>query len=130
MSEPDLLHPLISELRALPRRERTAVLRALTPAERDRVTALIELQRRPQRPVEERAESRRRRFSSWIEARIADSEESARFAMTPAARTLLAKTASELVAPFGAVDAPHPDAGGRTLLAAIGGLFLGKESRP
>lgn len=119
---PDAFSPagLAKELAALSGRDRRAVLRALSPAERHRLGALLEAKagEGPAPNAEAFAP-----FSPWLAERLREARDAAPAAggrMTPAVRRLLLEAAR---APAAAREPDREPARAGSLLDAIGGLF-------
>lgn len=118
MPAPDPLAALAADLEALPGRERRAVLRALTPAERTRLEILLEA--RHEAPARGGGPADGfDRYSPWLAVRLRSAQANAADAMTPAARRLLLQSAKDPAA--AAAPAARP-ARGASLLDALGGL--------
>ena len=133
MREPDSLADLASELRALPGRQRQAVLASLSAAERSRMMELLNrphvVPRQSAAPVETKLD----RLSPGIAARALEAQSGSAAAgssstMTPATRQLLRRCVEELPGREPSAVASAQPARGHSLLEAIGGLLSAKRA--
>ena len=125
MPATDTLAALAADLEVLPRRERRAVLRALSRAERDRLAALITAARQPA-PPPPAARDPKAIYSPWLVERLRAAEGAAvdsPAAMTAAGRRLLLQAARDVAATLAAAEPAPPPARGAPLLDAIGALL-------
>lgn len=137
MLEPDTLADLATELRALPGRQRQAILGSLSAAERSRMTELLNRPVvAPQPPSAPVAERKIEGLSPWLTARVRQAESGtapsgAAWKMTAATQQLLRRSADDLAEPETRVAATiAAPAKGRSLLGAIGGMLSQKRALP
>ena len=134
MREAETLAELASELRALPGRQRQAILNSLSAPERSRMIALLNRPAPAPDLVAAPAEKRVEGLSPWLAARAEQAAAPAsemRWKLTPATRQLLAKTIEELAQ--GQVSLrtpPSAPAKGKTLLGALGGMLSQRRALP
>jgi hypothetical protein len=129
MSEPETLASLASDLRALPARQRRAILSALSGFERSRVTLLLQQEEFRARAHAEPVPADFGQFSPWLGKYLEHAEGAPETTVggrnvTPATRRLLLQAAGEAKAGTPRVEAGRTaPAKRRSLLDAVGGLL-------
>jgi len=135
MPGPETLLDLVGELRALPAKQRQAVLESLGPGERSRMMALLNRRSPETAPVPAAvAEPPSDGLSLWLAERVrearggADGEGAS--SMTAATRHLLVKVAGTTTVRTAAVQAPVPfSPPARSLLEAVSDMLLPRRAR-
>jgi hypothetical protein len=127
---PDSLANVLDDLQAMTPRDRRAVLRSLTPAERDMLGATLDQAPAPEDPLREGGQL----FSPWLaaclhRARSDSSSDGATGRMTAASRQALIRSAEAIEGS----QRPEGNAAtgtGRSLFDAVNGMLSPRKGRP
>lgn len=130
MREPDTIDRLTRDLRALPRRERRAVLESLSEAERSSLATLLAGAAKGPQPAGEKGLEL---LSAWLRARLEEDdapspgESERRWTMTASTRLLLRQSVRAMLERNAAA---RQGPGRRSLAGAVGDLLMRKGGRP
>ncbi len=137
MQLPETLPGLANELRALPARQRQAILGSLSPAERSRMMTLLNRPGSQPEPAESAPapapEPATDGLSPWLADRVRHVQPGADpgpWRMTAATRSLLAKSsAGSTLKAVATKPLVAPVPGGRSLLGTVGDMLAPRRAR-
>jgi hypothetical protein len=132
MRRPDALADLATELRAMPARHRHDILKSLSPAERSRMTALLNRPAPAPAPPALPQPAKTDGLSPWLKARVIEArmgpEHAGSCQLTAATRQLLLRSVESLGETAAPPVPPARESAGRSLVGAIGGKFLRRRA--